>query len=139
MNIRTTLPLVLLAAALPAAAQSSLTTPPTNVTWQLQSVTVQGKLQPLPAVLTRPDLTFLGRSAAGFAWCNTVRANYASRANILRFGPPVSTRKACKPVVNALEQQYLRLLAGTNRYAISGATLTLYSGSRSRLVFTQVR
>jgi heat shock protein HslJ len=122
-----------------AAAQSVMTTPPTGITWQLQGVTAQGKLQVLPAVLNRPTLSFTGRSASGFAWCNTLQATYASRANILRFGPTATTKKACKPIVNTLEKQYLDLLAGTNRYVVSGTTLTLYSGSRSRLVYTQVK
>jgi heat shock protein HslJ len=141
MTIRVFLTALALSATLaPAAhAQSIMISPPTGVTWQLQGVTAQGKLQVLPAVLNRPTLTFTGRSASGFAWCNTLQAAYASRANILRFGQVATTKKACKPIVNTLEKQYLNLLAGTNHYAVSGTSLTLYSGSRSRLVYTQVK
>ncbi len=119
------------------AAPSSSVTPPTGTVWELQSLTVNGKTTPPPTALTRPTLSFDGRAASGSSFCNAYRASYVSRADLLRFGAAITTKKACVPILNTLERQYLGLLSATTKYIVSGPNLTLYSGSRNRMLFAQ--
>ena len=121
----------------------STSTLPTGTFWELQSLTMNGKTQPPPTALTRPTLSFDGRAVSGSGFCNAYRASYVSRADLLRFGTVVTTKtvlttkKACVPILSTLERQYLGLLAATTKYIVSGSNLTLYSGSRNRMLFTQ--
>lgn len=108
---------------------------PRGKVWELQSLTVNGKTQTPPQALNRPTISFDGRSASGNTFCNSYHASYVSRADVLRFSPAVTTRKACRSTLGTIETQFLNLLAGTSRYIVSGANLTLYSGSRGRLLF----
>lgn len=119
----------------PVAAQSAGTLP-TGTVWELQSLTLDGKTQSPPKALNTPTITFDGRAASGSGFCNSYRATYVSRGDLLRFGPAVTTKRACMAILNTLEAQYLGLLAGTNKYIVSGTNLTLYSGSQSRLLFS---
>ncbi len=126
-----------------SATPSSAITPPTGTVWELQSLTVSGRTQPPPTALTRPTLSFDGRAVSGSSFCNAYRASYVSRADLLRFGTVattktvLTTKKACVPILNTLERQYLGLLSATTKYIVSGPNLTLYSGSRDRMLFTQ--
>ena len=119
------------------ATSPSATTPPAGTLWELQSLTVNGKTQQPPTALTRPTLSFDGRAVSGSSFCNAYRASYVSRADLLRFGATLTTKKACVPILNTLERQYLGLLSATTKYIVSGPNLTLYSGSRNRMLFTQ--
>ena len=140
--------LVLAMVALPVltgswALAQEATTPPITAVWELQSLTVSGKTQPPPTALTRPTISFDGRAVSGSSFCNVYRASYVSRADLLRFGTVattktvLTTKKACVPILNTLERQYLGLLSATTKYIVSGPNLTLYSGSRNRMLFTQ--
>ena len=128
---------VLLTLAGQGALAQTVTTPPTVTLWELQSLTVNGKTQPPPTALTRPTLSFDGRAVSGSSFCNAYRASYVARADLLRFGAAITTKKACVPILNTLERQYLSLLSATTKYIVSGPNLTLYSGSRDRMLFTQ--
>lgn len=120
-----------------AGAQSTgAETLPNGIVWELQSLTLDGKTQSPPKALNTPTITFDGRVATGSGFCNNYRATYVSRDDLLRFGPAISTKRACMAILNTLETQYLNLLAGTNKYIVSGTNLTLYSGSQSRLLFS---
>ncbi|WP_424952172.1 DUF4377 domain-containing protein [Deinococcus sp.] len=118
------------------AAASGDVTPPIGTVWEFQSLTMGGKTQAPPTALNTPTISFDGRVASGVGFCNNYRASYVSRADVLRFGPAITTKRACAAVLNALEGQYLNLLASTTRYIVSGPNLTLYSGSRDRILFT---
>lgn len=127
----------------PSTTPPSASTPPTGTFWELQSLTMDGKTQPPPTALTRPTLSFDGRAVSGSGFCNAYRASYVSRADLLRFGTvlttktALTTKKACVPILSTLERQYLGLLSATTKYIVSGSNLTLYSGSRNRMLFTQ--
>ena len=126
-----------------AQETTPLSTPPTGTLWELQSLTMNGKTQPPSTALTRPTLSFDGRMVSGGGFCNAYRASYVSRADLLRFGTVVltktvlTTKKVCVPILSTLERQYLGLLSATTKYIVSGSNLTLYSGSRNRMLFTQ--
>ena len=115
------------------------TSPPVDgMVWELQTLTDgSGQATTLKQGLNNPTVQFDGRAATGSTFCNTYRAGYASRADLLRFGPTATTRRACLPQTANLERQFLSLLRGTNRYTLDGDgnVLTLYSGADGRLVF----
>ncbi|MGY2892977.1 DUF4377 domain-containing protein [Deinococcus sp. UYEF24] len=115
------------------------TSPPVDgMVWELQTLTDgSGRATTLKQGLNNPTMQFDGRAATGSTFCNTYRAGYASRADLLRFGPTATTRRACLPQTANLERQFLNLLRGTNRYTLDGDgnVLTLYSGADGRLVF----
>ena len=121
----------------------STNTPPIGTLWELQSLTMNDKTQLPSTALTRPTLSFDGHAMSGSGFCNAYRASYVSRADLLRFGTVVitktvlTTKKVCVPILATLERQYLGLLSATTKYIVSGSNLTLYSGSRNRMLFTQ--
>ena len=112
---------------------SVTTSPPVDgMVWELQTLTDgSGRATTLKQGLSNPTMQFDGRAATG----STYRAGYASRADLLRFGPAATTRRACLPQIANLERQFLNLLRGTNRYTVAENVLTLYSGADGRLVF----
>lgn len=113
------------------------TSPPVDgMVWELQSLTNgSGRATTLRPGLGNPTVQFDGRAATGSTSCNSYRAGYASRADLLRFGPTASTRRGCLGQTANLERQFLKLLRGTNHYTVAGNVLTLYSGADGRLVF----
>ncbi|WP_407539045.1 META domain-containing protein [Deinococcus radiomollis] len=113
------------------------TSPPADgMVWELQSLTDgSGRATTLRPGLGNPTVQFDGRAATGSTSCNSYRAGYASRADLLRFGPTASTRRGCLGQTANLERQFLKLLRGTNHYTVAGNVLTLYSGADGRLVF----
>lgn len=129
----------LLSAGMAASSAGArvLTSPPVDgMVWELQTLTDgSGRATTLKQGLSNPTMQFDGRAATGSTFCNTYRAGYASRADLLRFGPAATTRRACLPLTANLERQFLNLLRGTNRYTVAGNVLTLYSGADGRLVF----
>ena len=116
----------------------ALTSPPvTGMVWELQRVLDNGQTRTLISSPDNPSITLDGRAATGNAACNTFRAQYASRADILRFGPIITTRRGCATPKLSQEAQFLRLLKGTTRYTVASTVLTLYSGSGDLLIFRQ--
>ena len=135
--------ILLLAGVLSAGTATSvagaqvLTSPPVDgMVWELQTLTGgHGPATALRPGLDNPTMQFGGKAASGNTFCNAYRAGYASRADLLRFGPAATTRRACLPQTANLERQFLKLLQDTNRYSIDSSVLTLYSGAHGRLVF----
>jgi heat shock protein HslJ len=117
--------------------QTTLTSPPVDgMVWELQTLSNgPTRLTVLKPGLNNPTVQFGGRAATGNTFCNVYRASYVSRDDLLRFGPTLTTRRACLPQTEKLEQQFLKLLQGTNRYSVNGNVLTLYTGADGRLVF----
>ena len=120
-----------------AGAQSLPSLPVDGMVWELQRLVDDGQSVNFPASLGNPSVAFDAKASAGTAGCNTYRAPYASRQDLLRFGQISTTRMACAAPRMALEAQFLRLLKSTGRYTIAGNVLTLYSGSSDLLVFRQ--
>lgn len=118
------------------AGAQTLTSPPVDgMVWELQRLVDDGRSMNFPARLGNPSVTFDGKASAGTAGCNTYRAPYASRQDLLRFGQISTTRMSCTAPRLTLETQFLRLLKSTGRYTLAGNVLTLYSGSGDLLVF----
>jgi heat shock protein HslJ len=78
-----------------------------------------------------PTLSFAqGVPASGTGGCNQFSGQYTyvQSGGYLRFGPLVSTRRACMDeAANRQETAYLRALESTTRFAISGDHLLLYA------------
>jgi len=109
--------------------------PVNGMVWELQVLTDHGGAVTLPAGIRNPSVQFAATSASGSAGCNTFRGGYASRGDVLRFGPLATTRMSCPPNLMTLESRYLNLLKDTTRFGVSGSVLTLYAGTQGKLVF----
>lgn len=125
-----------LALAGAAGAQSSTPQAPllTGTTWTLTQLQ-QGGQTVTPTGTERPTLRLDGRTASGSTGCNTYRGAYASRGDVLRFGPLATTRRACAEPALRLETLYVNALRQVTGYQLSGQTLTLFAGPRDRLTF----
>ncbi|WP_019584926.1 META domain-containing protein [Deinococcus apachensis] len=125
--------LTALALAGGAAAQS-----PTlmGTTWTLTKLTEAGNPVAPGSAAPRPALRLDGNTASGSTGCNTYRASYVARGGVLRFGPLATTRRACPDRLDGLEERFLNLMGRVTRFQLGGGALTLFAGSRDRLVFT---
>jgi heat shock protein HslJ len=80
-----------------------------------------------------PHLRFdPGNRVSGATGCNTLGGGYESTDAQLRFGDLFSTKMACVEEDRmAQETRFMRALASVGRFAITGDTLTLFSGDRA--------
>ncbi len=102
--------------------------------WQLvdfsgQDLTVLARTQPV-------TLRFDDKAISGQAPCNRINAQYTRDGSTLKFGPVISTKKACLDVIN-LEAQYFEALATVNRAEIVDGFLRLY-GRDVVLTYTEI-
>ncbi|WP_104992203.1 META domain-containing protein [Deinococcus sp. NW-56] len=134
----TTLALAGAAGAQSLATQPLAAQPPalTGTTWTLTQFQ-QGGQTVTPVGAERPTLRLDGRAVSGFTGCNTYRGAYASRGDVLRFGPLATTRRACAERALRLETLYTNALRQVTGYQLSGQTLTLFAGPRDRLIFRE--
>ena len=65
-----------------------------------------------------------GHKVQGSAGCNRMMGTYELDGNKLKFGPLATTRMAC-PALQT-ETAFLKALATTTRYEVSGSSLTLF-------------
>ncbi|MFB9994138.1 META domain-containing protein [Deinococcus oregonensis] len=117
----------------PASAQ---TLPLLGTSWTLTQLTSNGKLVSPGQAAPRPTLRLVGTAASGSTSCNTYRANFATRGDILRFTSLATTRRACPDRIDGLEEQFVNLMRGVSRFTLKGTTLTLFSGKADQLIFT---
>jgi heat shock protein HslJ len=69
--------------------------------------------------------------ASGNGGCNQFNGPYTQNGASLRFGPLVSTRRACAdPAGNAQETAYFQALESTTRSSQEGGALVLYRGNQ---------
>ncbi|MDB5045452.1 MAG: hypothetical protein JWQ08_1502 [Deinococcus sp.] len=122
-----------LALAAPASAQ---TLPLLGINWTLTQLTENGKPVSPGQAAPRPTLRLDGTAASGSTSCNTYRANFATRGDIVRFTGLATTRRACPDRIDGLEERFVNLMRGVSRFRVQGKTLTLFSGKSNQLVFT---
>lgn len=118
---------VALFASLPAQAQAQGTL--AGTAWRL--VELNG--QPLAPGSDSLTLVFSadGTRVSGNGGCNQFSGPYSQNGASLRFGPLLSTRRACAdPALSAQETAYFQALESTNRYAVEGGELLLYRGNQ---------
>ncbi|MPY67659.1 META domain-containing protein [Deinococcus sp. SDU3-2] len=130
----TTLTALVLAGAAEARSSAAQTPPVSGITWTLAQLQQDGRTL-IPVGTERPTLRLDGRTASGSTGCNTYRGAYASRSDVLRFGPLATTRRACPAALEGQETRFLNLMRQVTGYQLSGQTLTLFAGARDRLIF----
>ena len=114
-----------LVAAVPAQAQGG-SDPLAGTSWRLIELNGQ------PVAGTEPLTLSFGTDGqvSGYGGCNQFSGPYTQSGASLRFGPLVSTRRACvEPGLNEQETAYFAALESTTRYSIEGGQLLLYSGN----------
>ncbi len=119
-----------LAACAGAQATGTATLDPlAGTSWVLTELNGQA---PVPAPDgPAPTLQFRADEAGGSSGCNSYGGPYTQSGGALRFGPLVSTRRACtSEAANAQEAAYFRALESTTRATTSGGALVLYAGDR---------
>jgi len=125
-------------AATPAPAPSSFDAAVGAVTWTL--VELEGRHPPIGAGGKSATIEFAtGETrAAGFTGCNRFTTGYTVAPGMLRFEGTAMTRMAC-PDGMELEQFYTKALEATERYEVSGDTLTFLGASGPLLKFKRGR
>jgi heat shock protein HslJ len=73
----------------------------------------------------RPPLDGATSEASGLATCNQFKGHFELDAAGLRFGPVATTRKACRGPSMEREQEYLKALQDTSRWAMTDDRLVL--------------
>lgn len=126
-------PLLALAACTPppAAHSGGAGASLAGTAWQLAELNGQPAMA-VPGAAA-PTLSFGAEDgrASGNGGCNQFGGPYTQEGGSLRFGPLVSTRRACvNEAGNAQETGYLRALETTTRFWTSGDLLVLYAGDQ---------
>lgn len=99
--------------------------------WTLQELNGRAAIPATGGAL--PTLSFAAGEAraSGNGGCNQFGGPYTQQGASLRFGPLVSTRRACvDEAANAQETAYLRALESVTRHAATAEVLTLYAGDQ---------
>ena len=124
-------------AVLGACATTRDATPILNTYWRLTHL---GETQVLPDTSSRqPHLRFYGARASGSTGCNSIGGPYELNDDRLRFGLLIMTRMACvEEPRNQQEQQFTAALGATDRYEITGDSLTFFAGTTARARFVAV-
>lgn len=85
--------------------------------------------QPVPVITKgrEPHLILKADShrVQGATGCNRFTGAYVQNRDSLRFKPLATTRMACPPPADALEQSFLQALGATSRWRVTGNTLEL--------------
>ncbi len=105
--------------------------------WRLTQVGGRPAAEGIPG--REPHLRFdaTGARMGGSTGCNSVSGAYRQEGDQLRFPEPIATtRMACtEPAAAEQEQRFIEALAASERFAIAGGRLVLYSGDRALMTF----
>ena len=129
--------------ATPAAPSTATPTPIapdalSNSHWELARYTLEGRSVRLERK-DRPELHFTPEGVQGSSGCNRFKGAYSVKDDTLKVERVVGTLMACADARNVLENAFLRLLNGMERFNISNDRLTLtITGSEGRLVFSRI-
>ena len=107
----------------------------TGLNWTLVSAQVDGQAFAPVRGVPVPTLRFGDRAVSGTTGCNTFQGPYAERGDVLRFGRLATTRRACPGAGAVQDMRFLNALRQVSGYQVRGQTLTLFAGSRDRLLF----
>jgi heat shock protein HslJ len=97
-----------------------------NTDWKL--LELGGQPARVAGSITDPNLLLdpAQKQARGSTGCNSFGGSYELRGSSLRFGPLVSTQRAClDPVMSAQENGFLKALGETRTWQVTGDTLVL--------------
>ncbi len=128
--------LILVAALVTASAAGAGSAPSSPLTGKVWvATTVLGKA-PLTGTQLTAEFTAAG-NLTGSAGCNRFGGTFTTFGKSLRVSALSTTQMACPPKIMAQETAYLKALAGSRSYAVSGARLTLRNAAgRAVLTYT---
>ena len=81
-----------------------------------------------------PTATFQDGAVAGSSGCNRYNAPYTVDGDTLELGAVASTKMACPPPADAVEQAYLAALETVTGWRIDGEELVLVDGDGAELL-----
>jgi heat shock protein HslJ len=112
--------------------------PLTGTTWQVTSlVSAQAISTSVALEQSKPTLTIAeDGTVSGSTGCNQIsgHATVSGSPEVIEFGPLATTRKACPPDVDQIEQAVLRVLKGTVQTSIDADQLKLSGTDGNGLV-----
>jgi heat shock protein HslJ len=97
-------------------------------------VLVSGIAVPQDAAIVWPSATFENGTLAGSTGCCRYTASYTVDGDSLEIGQIASTRMACPPPADAIEQAYLAALGQVTGWRSEMDTLVLVGAAGSRLL-----
>ena len=110
----------------------------TNVDWQLTELNNRPVVATPAAVPVTLRLVTAERRVQGNGGCNQYSGSYSMNGHRLSFGQIISTKRACvDDALNRQEVAFSEALSQTDRYSLSGNTMTFYSGDRKLATFTR--
>ena len=109
-----------------------------NSHWELARYSLEGRSVRMDK-RERPELHFTPEGISGNSGCNRFVGAYSLKDGALKVERVAGTRMLCADARNALENDFLRVLRGTERFNISNDRFTLtLTGSEGRLVFSRI-
>jgi heat shock protein HslJ len=100
--------------------------------WTLAELNGQAPVPGLGAATPTLEFAAGEARASGNGGCNQFSGPYTQDGAALRFGPLVSTRRACADeAANRQETAYLRALESTTRFTATAEMLVLYAGDQA--------
>jgi putative lipoprotein len=109
-----------------------------NSHWELARYTFEGHSVRLERQ-DRPELHFTPEGISGNSGCNRFAGAYTAKDGVLKVERVAGTLMLCADTRNALENAFLRVLRGSERFKISNDRFTLtISGPEGRLVFSRI-
>jgi len=107
-----------------ASADAALSAPTlVGSAWRLEDLAGASTLDRVEATIEFPEA---GR-VAGLASCNRFFGYFETSGATLTIARLGATKKLCPPSLMDQETKYLRALEGAERFALEGATLSVYS------------
>jgi heat shock protein HslJ len=102
--------------------------------WQLVSTEKAGDLTlgPRPATILFEEGRYI------ISACNTMTGKYKVEQNIIGGIPGISTRKACLPDAQALDEALLKAINANHSFEITGTKLTIMDDDGGTFVFSSV-
>lgn len=86
---------------------------------------ISGESITIPADARQPFIEFDGENASGYAGCNTFRGTYTVDGATLKFGPMISTKKACGGPLDEIEFSMHQALGSVTGFTIADGALSL--------------
>ncbi len=81
-----------------------------------------------------PSATFDSGGVSGRALCNSYASTYTVDGSALELEPVASTRRACRPPGDALEDEFFEALEHVRRWSVEDDELVLMSGDGEELL-----
>jgi len=117
-----------------ASAKQFAVDPLDHSKWRLVSTEKAGDLE----VGSQPATIFFDEGHYTISACNTINGTYSVDSNKLRGSSGVSTRKACQPDGQALDEALLKAVTVNHSFELAAQQLTIMDDDGGTLVFRRV-